>query len=164
MSVDRDIGLFRMNLTDEQKAKVRSWAGQGESLGAIQKKLQEEFGLQMTYMEMRMLIADLEVSLRDKEQDRPKPAAETPASPIAEPDAKPKKAGAGVTVNLDNIAQPNTMVSGSVQFSDGENAYWAIDAMGRLALESNTPGYRPKEQDLVAFQSELRQAIRRAGF
>jgi hypothetical protein len=155
-----------MNLTEEQQAKVHEWAGQGDSLGTIQKKLQENYGVQMTYMETRMLVADLEVSLRDKEQNQAKQSAAAEGTPSAEgePETPVKKTGAGVTVSLDSIAQPNTMVSGSVQFSDGERAFWAIDGMGRLAFDPDTPGYRPKEQDLAAFQTELRQAVRRAGY
>lgn len=155
----------RMNLTDEQKAMVRGWAAEGDSLGAIQKKLQESCGLQLTYMDTRMLVADLEVSLRDKETAPAKQASPESAVPVEnDAAATAKKPGAGVTVALDSIAQPNALVSGSVQFSDGERAYWAIDGMGRLALDPDTPGYRPKEQDVLAFQTQLRQAVQRAGY
>lgn len=155
-----------MNLTDEQKAKVREWAGQGDSLGAIQKKLEEDYGLQLTYMDTRMLVADLEISLRDKDRGPAKPAdpASGKGTPDSEAAGKAAKPAAGVTVSVDSIAQPNTMVSGKVGFSDGEQAYWAVDAMGRLALEPATPGYRPKEQDVVSFQAELRKALQRAGY
>lgn len=156
-----------MNLTEEQKAKVREWADQGDSLGAIQKKLEEMWNLQLTYMDTRMLVADLEISLRDKDRGPAKPAEPVPASsaPAGETDPKAAKpAAGGVKVSVDSIAQPNAMVSGSVTFSDGVQAYWAVDGMGRLALEPSTPGYRPKEQDVVSFQSELRKALQRAGY
>lgn len=164
--IERENGTLvsGMNLTDEQKAKVGEWARQGESLGSIQKKLEEHFLLQVTYMEMRMLVADLEISLMDKDRGPAKPAVspEPGAGPL-EADGKAKKKAGAVTVKVDSIAQPNTMVSGTVQFGDGQQAYWAVDMMGRLALEPDTPGYRPSEQDVVAFQTELRQALRRAG-
>ena len=60
-----------MNLDDAQKRKVAEWIEQGAKLSEIQDKLATEFGLRMTYMEVRFLIDDLGVQLKDKPAERP---------------------------------------------------------------------------------------------
>ncbi|MEM0968875.1 MAG: hypothetical protein AAF191_06320 [Verrucomicrobiota bacterium] len=161
-----------MKLTEEQKAKVAGWAGEGLSLGQIQKHLEEEYAIQLTYMEARFLVADLEVSLKDPEREKPKEDLGAPSADEGEQDlavdggeeAFGEGAGGRVSVTLDTVAQPNAMVSGKVTFSDGETGRWSVDLTGRLALDPDTPGYRPTEMDLMEFQSELQAAARQGGF
>ena len=71
-----------MKLDDEQKQKVSGWIEEGLKLSEIQDKLNSEFGFRMTYMEVRFLIDDLGVKLKDKpvEAPAPPPAAPTPAA------------------------------------------------------------------------------------
>jgi hypothetical protein len=71
--------------------------------------------------------------------------------------------GGNVTVTMDQLAIPGTMVSGKVTFSDGETASWYLDQGGRLGLADAPPGYRPSEMDVMQFQSELQRLMRRAG-
>ncbi len=63
-------------------------------------------------------------------------------------------------VTLDELARPESVVSGSVTFSDGESAQWFIDQMGGLDLDTTTPGYSPSEADLVEFETQLRQLLK----
>ena len=70
----------------------------------------------------------------------------------------------GVSVTLDTIAQPGTMISGKAKFSDGESATWYVDQMGQLGLDTTTPGYQPSPEDLAMFQQELSKAASQAGF
>ena len=56
------------------------------------------------------------------------------------------------------------MAGGSVVFSDGERKNWTIDQMGRLALLGGSEEYKPSEEDIVAFQKELDNALRGKGF
>ena len=49
----------------------------------------------------------------------------------------------GVSVGVDEIAIPGTLVSGKVTFSDGNTAAWHLDQTGRLGLAPKQPGYRP---------------------
>jgi len=60
-----------MNLDDEQKRKVTEWIAQGLKLSEIQKRLGDELGLRLTYMEARLLVDDLK--LMPKDTERPKP-------------------------------------------------------------------------------------------
>jgi hypothetical protein len=61
-----------MTLTPEQKQAVSTWVAAGDGLSAIQKKLAEQFKLSLTYMDVRFLVDDLELTLKDA----PAPRAE----------------------------------------------------------------------------------------
>ncbi len=54
-----------MNLTPEQKAAVASWVAAGDNLSAVQKKLSEQFKLSLTYRDVRFLVDDLDLALKD---------------------------------------------------------------------------------------------------
>ena len=54
-----------MNLTPEQKQAVASWVAAGDGLPAIQKKLSEQFKVSMTYRDVRFLVDDLNLELKD---------------------------------------------------------------------------------------------------
>ena len=58
-----------MTLTPEQKQAVASWVTAGDNLSTVQQKLREQFQLSMTYMDVRFLVDDLNLALKD-----PKPA------------------------------------------------------------------------------------------
>lgn len=61
-----------MTLTPEQKQAVSAWVAAGDNLSAIQKKLTEQFKVSMTYMDVRFLVDDLNLALKD-----PAPKADT---------------------------------------------------------------------------------------
>jgi hypothetical protein len=54
-----------MNLTPEQKQAVASWVAAGDNLSAVQKKLSEQFQVSMTYRDVRFLVDDLNLELKD---------------------------------------------------------------------------------------------------
>ena len=144
-----------MQLSEEQKAAVSRWIQEGASLSEVQKRLEEDFSLRMTYMDLRFLVDDLDLEIR---ADGPK---------FDEPDVNPAQDGGGapgsVTVSIDKVTRPDALVSGSVTFSDGVSAQWHLDQMGRLALNARQPGYKPSGEDLQAFQEKLRQAVEQSG-
>lgn len=57
--------LHSMSLTPEQKKSVAAWVAAGDNLSAVQKKLQEEFKLSLTYRDVRFLVDDLDLELKD---------------------------------------------------------------------------------------------------
>lgn len=73
-----------MSLSPEQKAAVSSWIAAGDNLSAVQKKLREEFQVSMTYMDVRFLVDDLDLTLKD-----PTPKADTSDVTKAKPAAAP---------------------------------------------------------------------------
>lgn len=54
-----------MTLTPEQKQAVTQWVAAGDNLSAVQKKLSEQFKLSLTYRDVRFLIDDLNLELKD---------------------------------------------------------------------------------------------------
>ncbi|MGC1479156.1 MAG: hypothetical protein WA771_01530 [Chthoniobacterales bacterium] len=165
-----------MTLTDEQTTAVTRWVEAGDSLSDIQKKLREELSVNCTYMETRFLVDDLRLTLKSDPDPEPEPTPEpTEAQPSTATDlppealpvdeiAPPTGASGNVRVTLDQIARPDAIISGKVTFSDGEAAGWYLDQMGRLGLDADTPGYRPSETDVIAFQNELQSLARTQGF
>src|SRR4051812_15969619 len=54
-----------MSLTPEQKTAVAAWIAAGDNLSAVQKKLSEQFQIAMTYRDVRFLVDDLNLELKD---------------------------------------------------------------------------------------------------
>ena len=81
-----------MNLDEAQKQKVAGWLEEGLKLSEIQKKLASEFGLSLTYMEMRFLLDDLKLKPKEKEVLRA-PAPDLSAKPGAAAKTGPKVGG-----------------------------------------------------------------------
>ncbi len=152
-------------LTDLQKKQVAAWVGEGLSLAQIQTKIAEDFGVSMTYMDVRFLVDDLNLDLRDAAEETPAPAADVPAESAsagvpATPDAVP--AAGGVSVSLDAVQAPGVLASGDVTFSDGVRGKWFYDSRG-LGLEGFPEGYRPPQADVPEFQKKLVAELRKQG-
>ncbi|MBN1557068.1 MAG: hypothetical protein JW951_02855 [Lentisphaerae bacterium] len=151
-------------LTEVQKHAVAEWIEAGDDLAAIQEKLRTEFGLRLTFMDVRFLLLDLGMSVQDKPASRERTdLAGADGGAAAETGGAAPGAG-GVRVEVDRITKPGSVVSGSVVFSDGQRAAWMLDATGRLGLNPEQEGYRPSQQDVGAFQQELQQELARQGF
>jgi hypothetical protein len=148
-----------MTLNDEQKKKVSGWIADGAKLSDIQKRLETEFGLKLTYLDVRLLIDELR--LTPKDADRPAAPPKDLATPPKAPE--PKAAMGGVSVSVDRVARPGALISGKVTFSDGNNAEWHLDQFGRLGLVPQEPGYRPSAPDLQTFQQELQAQLQALG-
>ena len=54
-----------MSLTPAQKDTVATWIADGANLSVVQKKLRDEFKIAMTYMDVRFLVDDLNLTLKD---------------------------------------------------------------------------------------------------
>lgn len=54
-----------MTLTPEQKQAVATWVGAGDGLSTVQKKLYDQFKVSMTYRDVRFLLDDLNLELKD---------------------------------------------------------------------------------------------------
>ena len=54
-----------MTLTPEQQQALAGWVTAGDNLSAIQKKLAEQFQVSMTYRDVRFLVDDLNLALKD---------------------------------------------------------------------------------------------------
>ena len=170
-------------LTEEQKADVAKWFAAGASLDEIQKRMKAEFGVHMTYLDLRLMVADLPqpeeaepAAPDDVAADGPAhdgPAREVPAPPRRGTSAAPKRydldapdgtpPASDLTVEVDALTIPGTFASGAVTFSDGTKAKWYLDQQGRLGLDDVPPGYRPSPGDAALFQARLVEALRARG-
>ena len=153
--------------SDDQKRQIAGWVNEGMGLSDIQKKINDDFGIVMTYMDVRFLVDDLNLDLIDEEEeseekdtDEESGAADTPPSPE---DTLDDSAG-GVQVELDTVTPPGAMASGSVTFSDGQHKKWTLDQFGRLGLTGGEEGYKPSDEDVMEFQKQLDSALRGKGF
>lgn len=147
-----------MVLHDEHKAAVAGWVAAGASLSDVQKRLKDEFQIVMTYMDVRLLVDDLKLQLKE---EAPKQSEAADRLAAAKQEGEIQREGAapsgGVSVSMDRITKPHALASGKVTFSDGETAEWMLDQTGRLGLVPGKPGYRPSETDVMAFQRELQR-------
>jgi hypothetical protein len=88
--------------------------------------------------------------------------AEAPAEEVLpEPEAG---LPGSVSVELDEIAHPGSLVSGQVVFSDGMSAGWYLDQQGRLGLAVKQKGYKPTPEDVQQFQMLLQDKLAKLGF
>ncbi len=161
-----------MTLTEEQRQHVAAWIVQGAKLSEIQNRLAAEFGVKLTYMEARFLVDDLKLVPKDPEPPKvpeppaaekklattPIPANELPAGEI------PAPASSNVVVTVDQITRPGSIISGKVNFSDGQIADWYLDQTGRLGVVPKQTGYKPSADDVKDFQLALQQEVAKLGY
>ncbi len=161
-----------MKLDDNQKQAVTQWISAGAKLSEIQSRLAAEFGLKLTYMEARFLVDDLKLTPKDAERPKvveppapTKPLAPAPEAlgeiPVADEVLPPVSK---VSVTVDQITRPGAIVSGKVNFSDGQLADWYLDQTGRLGLVPKQAGYKPSAADVQAFQLALQQEVAKLGY
>jgi hypothetical protein len=191
-----------MTLSPEQKQAVSAWVAAGDNLSAVQKKLSEQFKISMTYRDVRFLVDDLGLELKNAapKADTSDVTKAAVTKPAAAPEARkvaPDQAGAAgmegddalddlppegelppdegipadqpagastLTLEVDRIMRPGTVVSGTVTFSDGVSGKWALDQYGRLMLDTGQKGYQPSAEDVKVFQRELQTQLQRQGF
>src|ERR1700722_5055036 len=151
-----------MNLNDEQRQRVTAWVLQGAKLSEIQNRLNQEFSLKLTYMETRFLVDDLKLTLKDPEPPKVEKTPVLDAKKVVE-DKPAAPVPGGVSLTVDQIARPGTLVSGKVTFSDGQKADWYLDQTGRLGVVPAQPGYKPPAADVQEFQMALQEELQRLG-
>lgn len=151
------------DLSEEQIEAIKGWVSEGAQMAEVQRRLQEDFGFKVTYMDTRFLSLDLELAFEVEEEEvqEVEILEEKVDSPIVPEEAPlPSAPGAGgVHASVDQVARPGAMVSGTVTFSDGMKAVWLIDEMGRPSIDPDQPGYQPTEADLMSFQSQLQTML-----
>ena len=179
-----------MEITDQQKAAVAAWFAAGASLDEIQKRITAEFGIHLTYLDVRLLVAELpqpeEVKTAGEGEDK---TDKTPKTPRTEPlgmgsgteeplgtddgneeppdeaqDSNEAQTVSAPMVTIDALMLPGTIASGDVTFSDGQTGKWYLDQMGRLGLGGDLPqGYRPSPTDAALFQQQLMGLLQAKG-
>lgn len=122
----------------------------------IQRRMKDDFGVSITYMDTRFLVLDLGITLQEEAKvEEKKPEDEIKEAPV--PTGK-------VVATVDQLTLPGSLISGQVTFSDGEKGVWMIDQSGRPGLDPDTPGYRPTPEDIAEFQQQLRDLLQKQGY
>ncbi len=172
-----------MELTNEQHQALEKWVNEGLSLSDIQAHLNDHFALSLTYMEVRFLVDDLNLTLQEEDTtsqpddslgktgseqllDSPENLSETgvhAANISSEIFDDKDDIGSTLAVDVDRITKPGSIVSGNVKFSDGVSSAWFIDQFGRLGLNPSQEGYEPSAEDLEVFQKQLQIALQKHG-
>lgn len=166
-----------MELTEQQKITVAEWVKERCGLSEIQSRIQNEFKLRPTFMDVRFLILDLGLEIYDSKAEVKEPANEeaveagvdavdeaADVAPFADDEEQAPDSASSVSVEVDLVMKPGALVSGTVVFSDGVKAAWMLDQYGRLALDAQTPGYRPSPEDVEGFQQALQKEIAKKGY
>ena len=130
---------------------VLGYLDRGFSLTEIQDALVSEHGESVTFLELRLVAANLE-GIDWTKGEAPEPKKEIEAE---EGDAENK--GGGIAVEISQIAKPGVALSGSVKFASGASAEWVLDQYGRLAFEKQEG--TPTQQDLLEFQEEIQKKL-----
>ena len=149
-----------MNLDETQRKQVAAWIAEGLKIGDLQKRMEAQWGLRLTYLEVRLLVDDLK--LTPKDPPAPPPPHQT-AAKAGESLPPPDLPAGNVRLTLDQITRAGAMISGKVKFSDGKSADWYLDQMGRLGLAPAEKGYKPSAADLQDFQAALQSELERMG-
>ncbi len=157
-----------MNLNEAQRETVSQWIAAGAKLSEVQNRLASELAVKLTYLEVRLLVDDLKLQLKDPTPP-PAPAVVPPTTPAPPPAAPisttPTPLGGGkVSVSVDQLTRPGALVSGKVSFSDGVQADWYLDQTGRLGLVPAQAGYKPAPGDIEQFQMALEREMAKLGF
>ena len=128
---------------------------EGLSLSEVQKLLDSELGIRLTYLDLRLIAADLEVNWQKQD-------------PVEDPDGKSdemdlskieEKSASGTTVTVSKLVRPGAAMSGDVTFASGAEAEWFVDTMGRLGLNPKSGSGGPTREDIEEFQVELQKKL-----
>ncbi len=123
-----------MTLTPEQQQAVSSWIAAGDNLSTVQKKLSDEFKLSLTYRDVRFLVDDLNLSLKD-------PAPKVDTSDVSK--VSPPAAHGGA------VPPPRNTPAGKKGFFDKakEKLGLAKDEEGRGVPAEPSPSESPDDAD-----------------
>ncbi len=138
----------------ELKKNIAKLLSEKKTLSEIQDILKSEFEHSMTFLDLRLLAAELE-GVDWKQFDPVKEEVE-------EEEEEVELVGDGKTyVEISQVQRPGAMLSGSVIFASGASSNWMLDQSGQLGLDQSKG--EPTEADLEAFKLELQKAIQKGG-
>ncbi len=152
--------------TNERDIIIAQLLSEGKSLSDVQKILKEEYQIQLTYMELRMISTELEVNWKKfddaklKKAEMIKEKLKADRGNVVDADESIPASAGKTTVNLSKVVRPGAVMSGDVTFKSGAKAEWYLDAMGRLGLAPKGDSTaKPTDEDLQEFQLELQKVL-----
>ena len=114
-----------MSLNNEQIESVRQWVAEGADVGEVQTRIKSQFGISMSYMDVRFLIDDIGAEIVSKPE---KPEPEVPQDLSAQPSsAYPEEAAYGEPAQSYPDAQSGYDAPETEAYSDGQGGYPSSD-------------------------------------
>lgn len=145
---------------EERKEIIRKLLKEGQTLSQIQDYLRNEKQDSITYMELRLLLSEMpDAKLPEKEM----PKVVLPPEPAADAKGGGKAAGGKISISVDQMPAPGSMLSGYARFASGAKGHWFLDGAGRLGMEPELGSSKPTKQDMQEFTTELRKILESAG-
>lgn len=155
---------------EERKTIVGQLLAKGLTLSQIQDHLHKEKSDPITYMDLRLLLSEMpDAKLPEKETPKtvlPAASSGAKAAPkdlASPPEVKDPAVGGRLSISVDQMPAPGSMLSGYARFSSGAKAHWFLDDMGRLGLEPELGTGKPTQADMQEFSTELRRMLQQAG-
>lgn len=143
-------------------------------LSDIQDILKNEHQVNMTFLELRLLASELDdidwSKLNkggDDKEEKPEAGDQMTEEPVepetmeAEPVLEEEASSGNTVVEMNKIARPGAVASGTVKFASGVTAEWILDQFGRLGLDK--PSGQPTPEDLQKFQAEIQKVLSGGG-
>ena len=152
-------------MTNEERDRIiGEKLNEGFSLGEVQKYLSDECGITMTYLDLRLVAAELDVDWDKQAGESTRSgvqAADADATAALENEEVDKSAAAPgkTTVSISKVVRPGASISGDVTFASGAQAEWFVDPLGRLGLNPAPGSPEPTQEDIQDFQQELQKKI-----
>ena len=129
----------------------------GKSLSQIQDLLNGEHGTRLTFLDVRLLAAEVE-SIDWKSFEESPDSEEDDKSEDVKDDEKQAVNETGMTkIDVSSLVRPGAMTHGTVTFKSGSTAEWILENTGRLGLDKVVG--QPTEEDLADFQVQLQQLL-----
>ena len=142
-------------MNDAEVTKIlATYLQQGLTLNEIHKLLADEHNHKITFMELRLLSADIE----DMDWSQFDPKKEEVSEEESADDEAENLAGT-TRIEVSKVQDPKFMYSGSVTFISGVRGKWFVDRMGQLGLDLDDESLQPDEEDMQDFQMKLQQQL-----
>ena len=133
----------------ELRDLIKKLREEDTSLSQILDVLHKEHNVKLTFLDLRMLVAEIEKS---------PPVEKAPSKP-EEKAEEPEAAPGGTHVEVDQVMQPGAQLSGSASLPSGAKVTWHINDMGQLKLGLAPGSAQPTQDDIKAFQQALAQKL-----
>lgn len=153
-----------MTLEPQQIEAVKKWLAEGASLSDVQKRLKDEFGVSMLYLDLRMLVLDIGAQVKDPPKPESPKAPDADTSSTDAPDDELTPPGPRVSITLDRVVKPGALASGDATFPNGDKIHWVLDRTGRAGIDHAPEDFNPSEDEINAFNHALRDTLMKNGY
>ena len=144
---------------EEKKVKkiIAQELNNGLTLSQIQDLLKEEYDYQITFLDLRLMAAEVESidwkSLEVSDEDE----TEAKEDDCSKDEVPPVNTTGETQIEVSSLVRPGALTHGTVNFISGAKAEWILENTGRLGLD-NIVG-KPTENDLADFQVKLQSLL-----